>query len=85
MKFPISTGPAAKLLETTEPHLAEKVRRGKIRPEPPIVAGRRLWEREHLIQAAQELGVLTDDLRRRLDEEVAHPREGEQERHSMDR
>ena len=71
MKFPIATGPAARLLGTTEPKLAETVRRGKVNPEPAILAGRRLWERAQLLQAAQALGVLTDDLRRSLGEEVA--------------
>lgn len=65
MKYPISTGTAARVLRTTEPRLAETVRRGKIRPEPRIVAGRRLWERTHIIQAARLLGV--DDPEQRLD------------------
>ena len=30
MKFPISTGQAAQLLGTTEPRLAETVRRGRV-------------------------------------------------------
>ena len=69
MKFPISTGQAARLINTTEPRLAETVRRGKVQPEPPILAGRRLWDLVHLLQAAENLGVLTDELRRRLGEE----------------
>ena len=72
MTYPLSTGAAARLLETTEPKLAETVRRGKIRPEPAILAGRRLWESHQLLQAADALGLLTDELRRRLGEEVAH-------------
>lgn len=66
MKYPISTGQAADLLGTTEPRLAETVRRGKVTPEPAIFAGRRLWHAEHLIQAAEALSVLTDDLRDRI-------------------
>jgi hypothetical protein len=62
MKFPISTGQAARHLSSTEPQLAELVRRGKIRPEPRVVAGRRLWERPHLLQAARLLGVLDENL-----------------------
>lgn len=57
MKYPISTGQAAALLEATEPQLAELVRRGRINPPPAIFAGRRLWMREHLVQAARHLGV----------------------------
>ena len=66
MKFPVSTGQAAKLLGTTEPRLADTVRRGKVRPEPTIVAGRRLWQREHVTQAARALGLLTVEVRRVL-------------------
>ena len=61
MTYPLSTGEAARLLHSTEPQMAELVRRGKIRPEPRVVAGRRLWERSHLIQAARALGVLDDE------------------------
>lgn len=57
MHLPCSTGEAARLLGTTEPRLAETVRRGKVRPEPRIVAGRRLWDEEHILQAAVSLGV----------------------------
>lgn len=66
MQFPISTGQAARLLDTTEPHLSEAVRRGKIRPEPTVLAGRRLWERAHLIRAAQVMGVPIATLDSRL-------------------
>jgi hypothetical protein len=70
VKFPLSTGQAARVLCTTEPRLAEVVRRGKIRPEPPLLAGRRLWGRSHLIQAAESLGLMTAELGHRLEEEV---------------
>jgi len=63
IKFPVPTGHGAQVLGTTEPALADMVRRGKVNPEPPILAGRRLWYREHLLQAAEALGVLTDELR----------------------
>jgi hypothetical protein len=72
MQFPIATGSAARLLGVTEPRLAEQVRRGRIRPEPLVIAGRRLWEATHLIQAAENLGLVTDDLRRRLGQEAVH-------------
>jgi len=71
MKYPISTGQAARVLNTTEPRLAEQVRRGKIQPEPEVIAGRRLWHREHLLEAAEHLGILTDELRARIELEVA--------------
>ncbi len=66
MRFPSSTGEGAKLLGTTEPLLAETVRRGKVRPEPTIIAGRRLWTPEQLKQGAEALGLLTDELARTL-------------------
>ena len=67
----LNTGAAAVLLGTTEPKLSEVVRRGRITPPPPILAGRRLWSREHVLQAAAALGLLTDELRERLSQEVA--------------
>lgn len=70
--FPLPTGAAASLVGTTEPRLAETVRRGHVAPPPPIVAGRRLWSREHLLQAAEALGLLTDALRADLGGEVGH-------------
>ena len=71
MKFPLSTGQAAQVIRTIEPRLAETVRRGKVRPEPPILAGRRLWSREHLIQAAEALGLLTSELRAELEQQLS--------------
>ena len=67
MKFPCSTGEAARLIGTTEPHIAETIRRGKVSPEPPVLAGRRLWGPDHLGQAADALGLLTEVLRVRLE------------------
>ncbi|RKY19797.1 MAG: hypothetical protein DRQ55_09700 [Planctomycetota bacterium] len=57
MYLPVSTGQAAALLGVTEPRLNDLVRRGRIHPAPAIHAGRRLWEREHLIQAAEDLNL----------------------------
>lgn len=71
MKFPCSTGQSAKLLNSTEPRLAELVRSRKVHPAPEVFAGRRLWRREHLLQAAEAIGVLTDELRTKLAEEVS--------------
>jgi len=76
MRFPLTTGPAAQLLGVTEPELSETVRRGKVRPEPIIIAGRRLWFAEHLIQAAEALGVLDNELRARI--QHAAPNQGPQ-------
>lgn len=70
IQFPLSTGQGAHLLDKTEPQLADTIRRGLVHPPPPVRAGRRLWGREHLIQAAEALGVLTDELRAKLAEEV---------------
>ena len=72
MKFPISTGQAAQLLGTTEPSLSEEVRRGRITPPPAIFAGRRLWLPGHLLQAAKNLDLLTDELWETLSPEVPH-------------
>ena len=71
MKYPISTGQAARLLGTTEPRLSEEVRRGRVDPAPAIFAGRRLWHPEHLLQAAEHLDLLTDELREELTREVS--------------
>jgi len=70
MRYPLTTGRAAYLLGATEPQLSETVRRGKVRPEPLIVAGRRMWCAEHLLQAAEALGILTDDLRAKIEREA---------------
>jgi hypothetical protein len=72
MKYPLSTGQAAQVLDSIEPRLADLVRKGKIRPEPNVFAGRRQWEETHILQAAEHLGLLTDDLRRRIGEEATH-------------
>ena len=71
-RFPIATGSAAELIGATEPRLAETVRRGHVAPPPPILAGRRLWSREHLLQAAEALDLLTEELKAVLTEEVGH-------------
>lgn len=67
VQFPASTGRAARFLDTNEPRLNDVVRRGKVDPPPPIVAGRRLWDRVHILQAAAALGRLTPELRARLE------------------
>ena len=72
MKYPLSTGEAARLLGTTEPKLSEEVRRGRVTPEPTILAGRRLWGPKHLFQVAENLGLLSDELREELLREVTN-------------
>jgi hypothetical protein len=66
-----ATGEVARLLNETEPRLNNLIRRGRLSPPPPIHAGRRAWTSSHIIQAAKLLGVLTDELRARLEQEVA--------------
>ena len=66
MEFPVSTGQGARLIGSIEPKMNDLVRRGLVSPAPPVVAGRRHWSPGHIAQAAQCLGLLTDDLRRRL-------------------
>lgn len=70
LSLPVPTGVAARIFGCTESRLAETVRRGRILPPPPVLAGRRLWSRDHLLQAAEALGVLTDKLRAQLEEGV---------------
>jgi hypothetical protein len=53
----LSTGQVAALLAVPEPKLNDLIRRGKIRPAPQVVAGRRVWLRQHVAQAADLLGV----------------------------
>lgn len=57
MNYPRTTGQAARLLDTSEPRLNDLVRRRRIDPAPPVASGRRLWEREHIEQAAKVLGI----------------------------
>ena len=54
---PLTTGQVARLLGTTEPRLSELVRRRKVVPPPPIVSGRRMWNHDHVRQAARALGL----------------------------
>tara|TARA_R110002096_G_scaffold433694_1_gene653077 strand:- start:183 stop:410 length:228 start_codon:yes stop_codon:yes gene_type:complete len=68
---PLTTGTVAKLLHTTEPRVAETVRRGKVTPPPTILAGRRLWLPDQIVQAAEALGLLTDELRDHLTTEAS--------------
>lgn len=62
MRFPASTGHVAETLGTTEPKINDLIRRGKVNPGPPVFAGRRLWNAEHVLQAAEALGILNDGL-----------------------
>ena len=66
-----SSGDAARILNIPEPRLADLVRRGKIDPAPTHFAGRRQWNEDQILQAAEYLGLDTDSLRRRLDDEVS--------------
>jgi hypothetical protein len=71
MRHPLYTGQAASVVRTTEPILNDLIRRGRITPSPAVIGGRRHWNEDQILQAAECLGLLTDDLRRRLGEEVA--------------
>jgi hypothetical protein len=72
MQFPASTGQAARYIGTTEPRLNGLLRRGVISPEPAVSAGRRLWEAHHTLQAAEALGLASDELRAHLAELEPH-------------
>lgn len=51
----LSTGATARLLGTTEPQLNSLIRRGKVKPEPELIAGRRAWCTAHIQCAARLL------------------------------
>ena len=70
MRQPKTTGRVAQDLGVVEPRLNDLVRRGKINPPPPVVAGRRFWDRSHILQAARHLGLLTEELLAPLEEEA---------------
>jgi 1,6-anhydro-N-acetylmuramate kinase len=70
-----STGQVAKLIRSTEPRLAELVRRGFVTPPPPVLAGRRLWEAQHILQAADRLGLLNSELHAALEAELVAARQ----------
>ena len=59
------------IFDTTDPRLAETVRRRRFDPAPPITAGRRLWGPAHLLLAAEALGVLTPELGKQLEHKHA--------------
>lgn len=61
MAFPISTGQVAAILGVTEPRLNDLIRRRKIDPAP-VVAGRRSWSAQQILQAAAYLGMVVDDV-----------------------
>jgi hypothetical protein len=67
MQFPLTTGSAAQVLGTTERRLAETVRRGHVSPPPTILAGRRLWTLDQVLQAAEALGILDDNSQARIE------------------
>jgi len=73
MPLLLSTSVAATLLRLTEPRLNDLIRRGKVIHLPHVVAGRRLWSPEHVLQAAEALGRLTRELRSKLDAMAAGP------------
>ncbi len=68
MRFPITSGDLARLLQTTEPRLGEAVRRGRVSPPPEVIAGRRHWTRQQALQVAAAIGELTDDIRTTLED-----------------
>ena len=62
MDTPRTTGQVARLLDVIEPQLNEAVRRGRVRPAPTVVAGRRQWELDHIRQAAEHFKVQSAQL-----------------------
>tara|TARA_R110002072_G_scaffold19443_4_gene72021 strand:- start:5095 stop:5307 length:213 start_codon:yes stop_codon:yes gene_type:complete len=70
----MSTGQVARALGAVEPKVAELVRRGRITPPPPIVAGRRLWSLDQALEAARLLGVHDAEARERLNQGASDAR-----------
>jgi hypothetical protein len=74
MIYPISTGQAARILGVTEPFLNRWIRKSRFQQIPEIVTGRRQWRHSHVLRAAEELGLLSDDVEQRINEtECAMP------------
>jgi hypothetical protein len=63
-----SSGQAALVLDTIEPILNQLVRKGRIDPPPPIVAGRRQWSEASILSAARALGLSEECVRLKLAE-----------------
>ena len=68
LKFPAFSAQVRDFLGLRDDkQLGELVRTRRVSPPPRVVCGRRLWEPDHVRQAACELGVLTPDRRRVLE------------------
>ena len=63
-----TTGLVANVLGVTEPRLNDLLRRQKVSPTPLVRSGRRFWTPEHILQAAQHLGLDLDVIRKCLKE-----------------
>jgi hypothetical protein len=57
MHPPVSTGQVAQFLGVVEPRLNGIIRRGRVVPVPPVIAGRRQWSADHIRAAAAALRV----------------------------
>ncbi len=68
MNRPLTTGEVARLLDRTEPQLADLVRRKKVDPAPTVTAGRREWTPDHVRQAAEHLGQDVDTVLAAIEE-----------------
>jgi len=64
VNHPLSTGEVGQLLKVGEPRLNGLIRRGKIKPLPAIVFGRRAWSPDHIVQAARALGLPEEEVER---------------------
>jgi hypothetical protein len=60
--LPLTSGAVADLIGTTEPRLSDTVRKGSVQPPPRIIAGRRLWSADQILQAATALNLPAPDL-----------------------
>ena len=69
MRLPTTTGQAAWVLGYLEPSLNDRIRRGKLSAPPRVTSGRRLWTRDDIVRAADDLGVSRTEVDERLNEQ----------------
>lgn len=66
MSITVSTGQAAQVIGVTEPQLNLLVRKRRLSSIPLVAAGRRMWQEEHVREAAKLLDVLTPKIDRAI-------------------
>ena len=64
--WPKRTGEVAKLIGATEVRISSLIRLGKV--NPPMLMGRRAWDRTHALTAAKVLGLDSCEVRNECSE-----------------